>query len=184
MREAWVDIQGFEGYYQVSNLGQIRSLDRTVVTSNGRMVSYKGQIVAPQKHLGGYRKVTLAIAGHDKQVTVHRLVATHFVANPENKSEVNHINGIKSDNRADNLEWCTPSENQSHSYHALGRRVSTKRGIEHVSSKRVSCDTLGITFGSAAEAARALDVSLGNLCAICNGKSKLPHTKGLTFRYI
>lgn len=112
--EIWKDIVGYEGYYQVSNLGRIRSLDRTV-TSRNTTRTIRGKILKPKiNSINGYNSVMLGMSGVAKYVRVHRVVAQSFIDNPDNKPEINHINGNKSDNRVLNLEWVTHRENHKH----------------------------------------------------------------------
>ena len=108
-KEIWKDIEGYEGYYKISNFGRIRSMDR--VTSNGR--SLKGKLAKLQK-TKGYTSLTLHKDSKRKRFLVSRLVAIHFLENPMNKKEVNHIDENKDNNHVDNLEWCTPKENANH----------------------------------------------------------------------
>lgn len=104
MAEIWKDIKGYDGKYQVSNCGRVRRLRKTVPP----------RILKLQPSHNGYLQATLFRDGKPKHLLVHRLVAQAFIGNPEGKSCVNHINGIKTDNRADNLEWVTHAENTQH----------------------------------------------------------------------
>src|SRR5690349_9031584 len=104
--EIWKDIPGYEDLYQVSNIGRVKSFKRGKEAV--RVLSLKKS---------GYLYVCLCNS-INKHLRVNRLVALAFIPNPENKSDVNHKNGIKSDNRVENLEWNTPSENRQHAYRA------------------------------------------------------------------
>jgi hypothetical protein len=116
--EIWKDIKGYEGLYQVSNTGKVRSLDRIVKGKLNSTRLIKGKELSATDNGRGYLKVALQLDGRNtrKIYKVHRLVAEAFIPNPLNKSEVNHINCIKTDNRVSNLEWNTSSENSSHAY--------------------------------------------------------------------
>ena len=116
MEEIWKDVVGYEGYYQVSNLGRVRSLDR--IASNGRKI--KGKILSTKVNTPPYYpRVSLSVNGKMKLVQVHRLVAQAFVYNPdpEHKTQVGHKDESRANNRADNLEWVTPKENSSMPLH-------------------------------------------------------------------
>ena len=120
--EIWKDIKGYEGYYQISNKGRVKGLFRVVFHK------LKGQKTIPKKILKsaisspGYYAVKLTKNGKNKLIRIHRLLALHFISNPQNKPEINHKNGIKTDNRIENLEWVTRSENNFHAY-AIGLKI-------------------------------------------------------------
>ena len=105
--EVWKDIKGYEGLYQVSNLGNVMSL-------HYRGTKNKKQLLKPAKDKDGYLSIALYKDGKTKQYRVHRLVASAFIPNPNNYSQVNHINEIKDDNRVENLEWCTAKYNNNY----------------------------------------------------------------------
>ena len=114
MEETWKDIENYEGIYQVSNLGNVRSLDREVFNKgNGSLCKIKGKVLKPNKDRGGYMYVGLYTKSNLKlsSVKVHRLVALSFCQGYEKGLEVNHKNGFRNDNRADNLEWVNRSGN-------------------------------------------------------------------------
>lgn len=117
MNEIFKDVEGFEGLYQISNLGRVKSLNRTVISSNGKVRNLKEKIMKPCLIGTGY--VTVVLYTGKKTIKlkhIHRLIALHFIPNPDNKPQVNHINSIRNDNRLVNLEWVTPRENSSHGY--------------------------------------------------------------------
>jgi hypothetical protein len=115
-KEIWKDIDGYEYMYQVSNLGNIRSLDRYLETSNGKCVFKRGQLIKKCNHTGGYHLVMLHNNGITKNKFVHRLVAESFLDNKSGKRCVNHLNGNKKDNRVSNLEWVSHKENSIHAF--------------------------------------------------------------------
>ncbi|RKJ52866.1 hypothetical protein D7X33_31535, partial [Butyricicoccus sp. 1XD8-22] len=112
--EVWKTIKGYEGYYEVSNLGRVRSLARIVVDKSGRKHNVKSKILKSRKGGPGYLTVNLNKDGKGKTFNVHRLVAEQFIPNVYNKRVVNHIDGNKTHNHVNNLEWVTHSENHQH----------------------------------------------------------------------
>ena len=105
--EVWKDVVGYEGLYQVSNLGRVKSI--------GHKNNHKDEIILKQSsNYIGYKVVTLCKDKVQKEVRVHRLVAIAFIENPQNKPYVNHIDGIKDNNHVSNLEWTTQKENMHH----------------------------------------------------------------------
>ena len=120
MQEIWKDIKGYEGLYQVSNLGKVKSLKKEVNFYSGlykevKKRKYKERIINLKKTNRGYMNITLYKNGIRKHFNVHRLVADTFILNPNNLPEVNHKDGNKENNCVDNLEWVTRSENMQHS---------------------------------------------------------------------
>lgn len=128
--EYWRDIQGFEGFYQVSNLGNVKRLESYTKHPSGcrKIVRAKTLKLC---NSNGYSLVMITNNNSRTNKMVHRLVATAFIPNPKNKAHVNHINGIKSDNRVENLEWNTPSENETHKVHILGK-ISNPTNLKNV----------------------------------------------------
>ncbi len=118
--EAWIPIPNYEGLYEASNLGKIRSVDRV----NSRGVFIHGRVLKGTSNGRGYLSLWLSKDGEKKRWLIHRLIAIAFIDNPEQKPEVNHKNGIRNDNRVENLEWVTGSENKLHSYRHLNRKSS------------------------------------------------------------
>lgn len=126
--EIWKDIPGYEGLYQCSNFGRIKSLSRWLRCKNGFRKS-KEKIMNICKDKIGYCYLDL---GKRNKKLVHRLVAITFIDNTENKPCVNHKNGIKFDNMACNLEWVTYSENEKHSYSVLGKDIKGEKSHRHI----------------------------------------------------
>lgn len=116
MNEIWKDVIGFEGMYQVSNLGNVKSLDRFVYSGRNKTRIQHGKPKKPTINQDGYSYVLLYKNNKIKQSLNHRLAAIAFIPNPENKETVNHIDGDKNNNNISNLEWCTMSENVKHAW--------------------------------------------------------------------
>ena len=114
MKEIWKDIKGYEGFYQISNSGRIKSLSRQRKIFGNREWESKEKILKLQKNHKGYLAIILHLNNKTKSYPVHRLVLNTFVG--ESDLQCNHMNGIKIDNRLENLEWCTPSENKLHAF--------------------------------------------------------------------
>jgi hypothetical protein len=140
MDEIWKHIPGYQ-YYQISTTGQIKSLDRRLPHNKHKTYMIrKGKLLTPYVNQSGYYIIRLCESGQIFR-TIHSLVALTFIPNPENKPQVNHINGDKKDNRVENLEWVTNGENMKHAYR-IGLKCN--KGIKNPGNKLSENDILEI----------------------------------------
>lgn len=161
MEELWKDIEGYEGRYQVSNLGRVKR-----VTT--------GRILKGCKDIGGYLVVNLSKNGKVKTHKIHRLVAQVFIPKPENKPDVNHIDENKTNNLYSNLEWVTAKENNNH-----GTR--TERTSHKIKATDIANGEYNI-YCSIRDCSRKLGLSQGNICQCLKGGRK--QTGGYVFEYV
>lgn len=171
MKEIWRDVAEYEGYYQVSNLGNVRSVERTVARSN-YFVVLKSQVLKPAIRTAGYLFVNLSKDSKVKTKNIHRLVADAFLPNPQCKQEVNHKNGNKTDNNINNLEWCSRSENMIHSYDVLGNRRFGKDNPRAKVILQIKNGKVIGRFYGCYEAERMTGVKYGNINQCCNHRRK------------
>ena len=188
MKEIWKDIEGYEGLYQVSNLGRVKSLHYS-----------KEKIIKLRKNKSGYLEANLCKEGKVKIMMAHRLVANAFISNPKNKEQVDHINTIRDDNRVENLRWATRSENINNPLTKEKQKKSLKginlgcknhfygkKGKDCINSKRIFCldintEKVLYTFECAREAGEFLGISYSHIGDCCNGKRN--HTGGYKWKF-
>ncbi len=173
MGEIWKSIPGYEGYYEVSTEGRVRSVARIAV---GRWGTCRRQatILTPTPNGKGYLQVRFSIDGKKSKPLVHRLVAAAFVPNPCGLPQINHKDGNKANNCVANLEWCTASENALHRGRVLHKWVGRAK-------RPVVCTDTGVQYASSHDAARALGLNPGGVFQVCQGRYE--RTRGLHFEF-
>jgi len=181
MQEIWKNVKGYEGMYQVSNLGNVKSLTRKVGRRNNTTRIEEGKAMSLRATPKGYKRVELRNEGR-KVFMVHRLVFEAFIDFIKLGNQINHINGIKHDNRIENLEQCTQSENIKHSIKYLNRKSTVKKGSKLyfcTKAKKVICIETGEEFKSIRDASKKLGI--WTIHSQLKGRQKT--AGGLTFRY-
>jgi len=177
--EKWKNIIGYEGRYQVSSFGRVKSLPRWSDRNCRRQSKYFEYKMLPEKVLspavsGRYAIVTLCKDGKKVNKSVHRLVAEAFIPNPDNLPEVNHKDCNRYNNRLENLEWCDREYNINY-----GNR--TKLAAE-ACEKKVKCIETGTVYASLTRAASELNLQKSKICLVCRGKRLT--TGGLHWEYV
>lgn len=180
--EVWKDIEGYEGLYQVSNLGRVKSLKRFVNCKNGKR-TVNEKILIQHDNTHGYCAVILSKNCKTKNCTVHRLVAKAFIPNLENKEDINHINGVKTDNYVDNLEWVTRRENIIHSWnmglskyhdHTTGKTDRLCKNSKSVNQYDMNGNFIK-NWGSISQISRELGYCGTEISKCCRGLVKHSH---------
>jgi len=175
--EEWKPIEGYEGLYEVSNLGRVRSRDRIVVRrTDGRSTLVPGRIMKVN-HAGYYPTVGLNKGYRQKTHLVHRLVATAFLERRENETYINHLDNNPGNNRADNLEWCTQSHNIQYAYDNGRKEGPHMRDVDQLSMD----GTYIKTWHGVHAAGRDLGIHGENISKVCKGERS--HTGGFKWRY-
>jgi len=175
--EEWRAVAGYEGLYEVSNLGRVRSLDRVVIQPNphnGKMqsVTRKGKILKQLKANSGYMFVTISSGNRQfKGHFVHRLVADAFIPNPQKLPHINHKDEDKTNNTAENLEWCDPMYNNNYGTHKKARKVVQMDMQSNIITE----------YPSTREAARVLGLNPHSIANVCRGLKK--QTGGYRWKY-
>ena len=168
MNEVWKGIKGYEGKYQISSFGRVKSL-------KDKYGNYREKILKQKKDDLGYYRINLYKFYKSKTFLVHRLVAEAFIENPNNYKEVNHRDENPSNNKVDNLEWCTAEYNVN--YGTRNKRVSEKmkgryKGSNHPKARKVQCVTTGKKFSCIKEAAEYYSINRKCISDCCRGKQK------------
>lgn len=167
LNEYWKDVNNYEGLYQVSNLGRIRSLDRVVKQKNRfnnyQNVLYKGRVLKPQKQKNGYYIIGLHKNNKTERKLLHRLVAETFTENPNNYKYINHKDSNIYNNSVNNLEWCTQSYNIKYAYET-GRKIPPHQ--RKVVQKTLN-DTVLCEYKSIMEAFRKTGIQATNISKCC-----------------
>ncbi|WCS68118.1 hypothetical protein Goe21_00080 [Bacillus phage vB_BsuM-Goe21] len=195
-KEIWKDISNYEGYYKVSNFGRIKSLERTIIQTNGHPMTIKEKIMNGHFHKDGYKQVELRKDNKRKTFFIHRLVAETFINEKrDDQDQVNHKNGKKDDNHYLNLEWCTGKENVIHSHennlinkdeeyylrlneHARKMREKRRKKVLQIHPED---NSIIKEFNSLSEAAKFHNGDPSFLSKVLKGKRKT--FKGFKWRY-
>lgn len=166
--EEWRPVKGYEGLYEVSNEGRVRSLDRVVIAKDGRKMHVKGRVLSTSGMSGrdrNYPLVTLWSNNRGYSIQVHRLVAFAFLGDPQNGMMVDHIDGDTTNNNVSNLEWVTCGENNSRAY-ALGLKKSTQRKLRQDQVREIRSSSL-----SGKDLSKMYGISQSNISNIRNRKT-------------
>lgn len=169
MNEIWKDIKGYDGY-QISNTGKVKSLAKQRITSIA-VKWYREKLLYIGIGTHGYKCINIRMGGLQSPLLIHRLIAMAFIPNPENKPQVNHINGVKTDNRIENLEWCTCIENARHAVRTGLFCINQDhlKTIQDKGKKIVLNLLTGIFYDSAKEACSVTNYSLSTFYSWLNG---------------
>lgn len=182
MLEVWKDIPGYEGLYQVSNLGRVKGLENEFYIVGFGFKKFEERILKLNKTTDGYHRVTLCKNKEREYCRVHRLVAEAFIDNPENKPFIDHINTIRTDNRVENLRWVTRRENNNNPCTKVKMKNSAKQTYKkreiqpyEKQEKPVLCVETGFIYKSLSEAARQTSIPIAGISKACLGQLKTSH---------
>ena len=175
--EVWKSIRGYENLYEVSSYGRVRSLRHLVKQSGNKGTTfsryYNGKVITQREGIGGYIFVCLSNGASKKTLRVHKLVAEAFIPNPNNYPQINHKDENKSNNRVDNLEWCSPSYNCN--YGTRIDRIIAKTG-KPVGQYDINGEFIQ-EFPSVSEASRTLGISFSSIASMANGRKRVKNGK-------
>lgn len=194
MGEEWRDIEGYEGYYQVSSFGRVKSVERYIQQRDGMKAPYRipEKILKPKRAHNGYLFVHLSVQGHAHPFRIHKLVARHFIPNPQGLPTINHKDENKDNNRVENLEWCTQAYNNEY---GTRRQRSQESQPYRRAVRMLSMDgTLLRTFPTMKDAARYIVSEIGdgapsvkiannNIRMVCRNQSHRHKAYGYAWEY-
>ena len=176
MKEVWKQVAEFKGLYEVSNLGRVKSLPKKFKTYGGLRTIWKKEKILVNVEKKHY--IELCLTKNRKQYNrkMHRLVATAFIPNPNNKPQINHKDGNKKNNFWTNLEWMTPAENTRHAWETglSYDKMFTRKPVKQISLE----GKLIKIWGSSTEAREKLGINNSNIISCCRNKGKQPFTAG------
>ena len=189
MEEIWKWVDGYQGFYKVSNLGRVKSVDRYVYceVSPNKLQHLFGKVLKSKIDKKGYAIVYLSKEGKQKAKKIHRLVAQAFIPNPLNLPQVNHIDGNKTNNNVSNLEWCDNSYNQKHA-HETGLfpkyedTVGWGRPAKPVAMLDFNTKEIIQTFNTLSSASKETGINPSNIRSVCLGLRN--HASGYNWKFI
>ena len=161
-------IKGFENMYEISNYGIIKSVDRNIICKDGQIKPIKSRYIRPADNGSGYKFVYLWKDNKQHRYYIHRLVAETFLSNPDNLSEVNHIDNNKANNNVNNLEWCDKTYNNN--YGTRNTRISNANKDRCITP--VICLTTNEIFKSVKEASNKYNIHQSHICHCCKNQRK------------
>lgn len=173
LKEEWKDIEGYEGLYQISNLGRVKSLKR-----NTKNQCKNAEVIKTQEIRNGYYSVSLWKNGVGKHHLIHRLISQAFIPNPNNKPQINHIDGNKTNNHIENLEWVTESENARHAYNNGLIKPYTRKIIQYDQNMNFIKEWDSIT-----EIEKELGINHANIVTVCKQNTNRKYAGGYIWRY-
>ena len=167
MKEMWKDIKDYEGLYQVSNLGRVKSLERLAKSNNNNYRIVKEKLLKQSEDKDGYKRVSLNKNNKSKLCTIHRLVAEAFIPNPNNYPCINHKDENKQNNNLENLEWCTVKYNNNY-----GTRIERFKQKKQIAIGQYDLNgNLIKKWNSAKEVYKTLGYDFSRIRKCCNNKS-------------
>ena len=173
--EQWKAIVGYEGLYEVSNIGNIRRLPSVIRYKQNGTRNYPGKDLLQERIVEGYLRVVLSKDGVKKRYMSHRIVAEAFIPNLDNKKFVNHINGNKSDNRVENLEWCTPKYNSNY---GNARKKRSRKVIQYTADGEFVNEYFGTR-----EAEKQTGIRHSAIVCCCQNRPKYLTAGGYKWKY-